>query len=224
MAEIWIGAAATVVVGAYAADQQGDAAEDQANAIQAGTDASLAENRRQFNITQQNLAPWLRAGGDALDRQRAFLDGDMTGFQDSAQYQFAVDQGFRGLNRGLGATGNASPGGFGGRADADRIAFGQGLATQYADNYWNKLAGLSNTGNATAGQLGQFGASMAGNNANLLMGNAGARASAYQQRADANSQLAGLVGGAFNNGMQQWQAQRTQQAPARGGVGNWGAY
>lgn len=194
MAEVWV-AGATLAVGAYSANQQKNAAEDAANAAQGAADASTAEQRRQYDLTRQDQMPWLQAGQQALQLQDNFLKGDMSGFENSAGYKFAVDQGFQGLNRGAAANGSFNSGG----ADADRIAFGQGLASQYADNYWNKLSGRAGIGQSTASGLGTLGANMAGNIGNNYMNAANARASSYGAKADANSQLAAGIGGAFNN-------------------------
>lgn len=181
---------ATLAAGAYSANQQAGAAEDAARADGQAGDAATAEERRQFDLTRQDQAGFLAAGNDALARQAAFLNGDMSGFQDSAQYKFAVDQGFQGLNRGLASRGAAGPGGFSGGADADRIALGQGLATQYADNYWNKLAQRAGQGQQSATNLGNLGAGMAGRIGQNAFNVADARGSAYQNKANAYTNFA----------------------------------
>lgn len=203
MAEIWAAAVATVAVGAYSANQQSKAAQGAANAAQGAADASTAEQRRQYDQTRSDMMPWLNQGGWALGQQRAFLEGDWSGFEDSPDYLFAVDQGNKALSRAAAANGSLVSGG----TDADRIALGQGLATQYAGNYWNRLAGLSNTGQTTAAGLGGLGANMAGQIGQNAWGAANARGSSYQQRADANSQLAAGVGNAFG----QWYGANVNQ-------------
>lgn len=186
---------AAVVAGAataYGANRQAAAGRDAARATQRGADAATAEQRRQYDLTRADNAPWLQAGTDALARQQAFLNGDTSGFDKSADYQWALSEGFKGLDRGAAASGNLLSGG----TDADRIALGQGLATQYAGNYWNKLAGLSGSGQQAGQYLGQAGQ----NSANQISGNyrdaAAGRASAYQQSgqawANAGNQLAGI--------------------------------
>lgn len=184
MAEIW-GAALVVVGGAYGAHQQSKAGERGANAQERANQAAIDEQRRQFDITQQNLAPWLDAGRWGLQEQRDFLNGDWSGFENSPDYKFAVEQGFKGLDSGATAGGNL----WGGGTDADRIALGQGLATQHSGNYYAKLAGLSGTGQATANQLGGFGASTANNIGNALIGSGQARASSYANSANAWGQF-----------------------------------
>lgn len=191
----FIAAGATLAVGLYSANQQRGAADDARRASQSATDQTIAEQRRQYDLTRSDQMPWLDAGRNALDLQGAYLAGDTSGFDKSPDYAFAVQQGTQALDRGAAARGNL----FGGGADADRIALGQGLATQYAGNYWNKLAGLSGTGQSTASGLGGLGMGMASNIGNALTGNAETQRQSSYARADANSQLASGIGGQFNN-------------------------
>jgi hypothetical protein len=185
------GIAAAAVIGAYGASQQARAGERGAAGQTAAARYATDENRRQFDLTRRDMAPWLGAGTDALARQTQFLNGDMSGFQNSADYKWAVDQGFKGLDRGAAAGGGLYSGG----ADADRIALGQGLASQYAGDYWNRLAGVSGTGQTTANQLGQLGQGYSFQNGQNAMNGANARASAYANTANAwgnfGNQLAG---------------------------------
>lgn len=133
--------------------------------------------------------PFLEAGYDAIGRQNAVLNGDTSGFENSADYLFRRDQGFRGLNAGLAAEGAAGPGGFSGGADADRIALGQGLAGQAIDSYWAKLAGRAGQGQTGATNLGSLGAGYAGSTGRALQTAADARGSAYTNSANAWNQF-----------------------------------
>jgi hypothetical protein len=51
----------------------GRSARKGAKAIAESTEAATEEQRRQFDITQQNLQPFQRAGVDALEQQRILL-------------------------------------------------------------------------------------------------------------------------------------------------------
>lgn len=194
MAEIW-GAAIGAAAGLYGASQQAGAAGDAANAAQGASAAATAEQRRQYDQTRQDMMPWLDAGRNALAQQQAFLAGDYGNAFASPDYLAAFEQGMKGLDRANAANLSLTSGG----ADADRIQFGQQLATQQLGNYWNRLAGLSGTGQTTAGQLGQFGQQYANQMGNNAWAAANARGTAYGQRADAYSQAAAGIGGAFNN-------------------------
>ena len=208
-------------VAAYGANRQAAAGRDAARASQRGADAATAEQRRQFDVTRSDMQPWMQAGQDALQMQQRFLAGDFSGFQASPDYAYALQEGFQGLDRGAAAAGGLWSGG----ADADRIRLGQGLATQNANNYWNRLAGLSNTGQTTASQLGSFGANAASNIGGYQMNAANARASAYQQRGDAYANLgnqlagfAGYLGGQWGN-----RSSASGGASGGGGYGGFGA-
>ena len=188
------GVAVAAVVGAYSANEQAKAGEKGADAQSNAAAANVAENARQYDQTREDQLPFLQAGTKALERQEAYLRGDTSGFANSADYRFAVDQGFQGLNRGLAARGGAAPGGFGGGADADRIALGQGLATQYANNYWEKLARQAGQGQSSAANLGGLGAQYAGMNNQQNTNAAQARASAYANTANAWGNYASQLG------------------------------
>jgi len=169
-------AGATLVSG-YLGSQAG---EKGANAQTQAANAATAEERRQYDLTRQDQLPFLQAAQGALTRQEAFLTGDTSGFENSSDYLFARDQALQGQERGA-----AARGGFmGGGADADRIALASGLATQNANNYWNRLAGQTGQGVSTAQNLGALGANLAGNIGQNLQNAGAARASSYANTAN----------------------------------------
>lgn len=170
-----VAAAAVAAAGSiYASNKAAGAQKSAAN-------SSIAEQQREYDQTRQDQMPWLQAGQNALGLEQNYLNGDTSGFENSPDYKFAVQQGTKQLDAGATAGGNL----FGGGADADRIALGQGLATQYANNYWNKLAGMAGQGQSSAQNLGAQGA----NTANQISGqynNIGqANASSYANSANA---------------------------------------
>lgn len=73
-----LGSAALGAAGSIAgSNAQSNAAKAAANASQKATDASIAEQKRQFDIAQQNQQPWLTTGTSALN-QLASLYGLQT--------------------------------------------------------------------------------------------------------------------------------------------------
>src|SRR5688500_8506189 len=96
-----IGAAAT----AYGASKTSKAAKSGANAQVTAAQIAADEARAAREQARADNLPWLEAGQNALALQNKFLAGDTSGFENSAQYKFTVDQGFKGLNRGLAAQG-----------------------------------------------------------------------------------------------------------------------
>lgn len=175
------GIAAAAVVGAYSANQQSKAGKAGADAQAAAGAMSTEEQRRQFDLSRQDQQPFLEAGYDSLRRQQAALNGDYSGFQNSPDYAYALQQGLQSQERGA-----AARGGFmGGGADADRIALAQGLASQNFGNYWNRLAGRAGQGQSSAQNLAGYGAQMAGNIGQNYKDTAAARASSYANTANA---------------------------------------
>lgn len=188
-----VGAAVSVVGGVI----QNNKAKKGANAQAAAADAAARESGRQYDQTRQDMMPWMGAGTNALAQMERLNAGDFSSFQASPDYQFAQQQGLQSLDRSAAARGSL----FSGGADADRIAFGQGLASQQYGNYYNRLAGLAGIGQQTAGQMGQFGAQNAANQGQFALGAGNARASAYQQQGQAWTNALAGVGSAVGYGM-----------------------
>lgn len=111
-----LGASALGAAGSIASNKaQSSAAKSAANASQQATDASIAEQRRQFDIAQQNQQPWLNTGTAALG-QLASLYGLSTGANPqvgTGQGAFN-EQGYLLANPDVAAS--ISQGGFGGSA------------------------------------------------------------------------------------------------------------
>lgn len=188
----WGVAAAAIAAGGaiYGANKQAGAAKDAANASNAATQASIDEQRREFDINQANQAPWLNAGKDALSQMQALNGGDFSSFTQSPDYQFALDQGQGALDRDAAARGTLFSGGH----STDVMKFAQGLASQNYNNYYNRLAGLAGVGQTAANQLGTYGQNYANSVGNLLMGNAQNQMGSIYNRANAYSNLAGQIG------------------------------
>ncbi len=153
-----LGAGASV----YGASQAGKAGQAQANAA----NMAIEEQRRQFGVIQNNLAPYMAAGGAALgnlQERLPFLTSPITMDQATLErtpgYQFTQEQGLRGAQNALTATGL----GRSGAAVKAASRFNTGLAdqtyqTQFnleninRNNTYNRLLGLTQVGqNAAAG-------------------------------------------------------------------------
>ena len=174
---------------AYGANRQASAARGAAN-------TAAAEQARQFDLARQDQRPWLEAGQNALGRLNAVNDGDYSGFMNSPDYQFAMDQGIRSLDRSAAARGGL----FSGGADADRMQFASGLATQNLNNYTNRLSSIAGLGQNSAQSLGSLGANAAGNIGNARMAAGQAQGAGYAGMANSLGNLAGYLGGRLDNG------------------------
>lgn len=198
----WV-AVASVAVGAYSANRQNSAAKDGARAQQQGLDAATGEQRRQYDQTREDQMPWLQAGQGALSQLQALNSGDYSSFKESPDYQFTLDQGFKGLDRSAAARGGLYSGGH----SADLVNYGQGAASQQYGNYYNRLASLAGVGQTAANSLGGFGQNAANQIGYNAIQGGNNRASSYQAQGNNNSQFAAGLGGSLANWYQNNSAQ-----------------
>lgn len=218
------GAAISVVGGAMSANSQKKAAKGAANAQAQGQQLSIAEQQRQFDLTRQDMQPWMQAGQNALGQMQDLNSGDFSSFTESPDYAFARSQGLQGLDRSAAARGSLNTGGH----SADVMGYASGLASQNYGNFYNRLSNMAGQGQTTATGLGQFGSNAASNIGNAYGNIGNARASSYLSRGDTNSQLGGLVTGIGSNLVNNWGGfAQNQAAPAttqfyQGGGNAWG--
>jgi hypothetical protein len=149
----YVVAAAAVAAGAtvYASSQQSSAiksAQNSANAAQTSEEATL----------RADLAPYSGQGQAALG-----VVGDLSGangvdaakvaqgnFVQSPGYQFQFDQGLRAVDAGAAAKGLTRSG----ATIKGEESFGQGLASQDFNTYYNNLFNLANMGESAAAKTG----------------------------------------------------------------------
>lgn len=181
--------AATLITGAYSANQAGKAGD----AAAAGAAASSAEQARQYDQTRADQLPFLEAGYDAIRAQNAALKGDFSAFQASPDYLYARDESLNALDRGAAARGGFTGGG----ADADRIRLASGLASQNFGNYWDRLRQRAGQGQSSASNLGALGSNYAANIGQTYQDAANARASSYIAQGNAWGDAVGQGANAF---------------------------
>lgn len=184
-----IGAGASVISAKKAVKAQTKAA-----------DQSVAEQRRQYDQTRADQAPWRTAGSAAIDKMAAVYglngmtaknpDGTPAqygGFFASPDYQFRKDESIKAANAGLSSRGLLGSG----AAVRAKTALAGNLASSEFGDWWNRLAGVAGVGQ-TATQATSNAGQNAANNISAAYTNAGnARASAYMN-----------TGAAINNGLQ----------------------
>jgi len=212
-----IGAAGAIggsLIGSKAAGKAADTQEQAAL-------ASIEEQKRQFDINQENMEPWLQTGQLGLSALAQGLGlGEQTGtgpvgygdlmetfgvddFEADPGYQFRLSEGIKALDRSAASRGSVLSGGQ--IKAAER--YGSDLASQeYMNAYnrfnmdqtnrYNRLAGISGVGQQTAEQLGVMGQNYADNISNINQNAANARASGYINSANAWNQG---IGGASNS-------------------------
>jgi hypothetical protein len=170
-------------------------AKSAAKAQTQAADQATAEQRRQYDLTRADQMPWLDTGKWALGQQKNALTGDWSGFYNSPDYAYALEQGMKGLDRSAASRGRLYSGGYG----EDLTKFGQGLATQNYGNYMNRLAGLSGSGQTSANALGAFGQSSANQISQNLTNKGDARASGYANQYGAYGSALGGIGNTMND-------------------------
>lgn len=224
MAWGFVAAGALTVVGGV---MSGDASRSAANAQARSADASTAEQRRQFDITQENMKPFREAGLSVLPELQSGLSpgGEfnrnftIADFQKDPGYQFRMDQGQQALERSAAAGGGLLSGGTG----KALTQYGQDYASgEYSNAYnrfnndqttrFNRLSALAGTGQTATNTLATLGAQTSANIGEN-----------YLQKG--NAQAAGYIGqgNAINNGisslgnfyLQQQYLNRTPQSTTR---------
>jgi hypothetical protein len=176
-----------------------DSARDAARLQAASSDRGIAENRRQFDITQGNLKPFRDAGVGALEQQQALMGLSGNEAQEQAYNQFNESPGQRFLRqrqeKALLANASAIGGLGGGNVRTALQQQAVGFAQQDFDNQFSRLGQIAGQGQAATNTMGQFGAQNAANIAQMDKSGSEARASGILGAAQAETQ--------FNNQLMQ---------------------
>jgi len=212
----------------------GSSAASSAAGAQAGaTGASVDEQRRQFDIAQQNQAPWLEAGKTSLaeltgrlpELTRKFTLADFWADPvTQASYQSGLDLGTQALNRSAGARSSLNSGAqlkalsrFGTDYTGQQAGASQQRFLGDQTNTYNKLAGISGTGQTAATQTGNAAMATGSNIANLLTAQGNARGAAAIAQGN-------IWGGAAQNVGGWWQQQQMMNRLYPPGGGGWNPY
>lgn len=214
-----IGAVASIGSAALGASAAKKGAKSQARAAE----AAAAEQQRQFDLIQQNQAPFREAGVKALNQlmglyglnqgaQEGTGRADYSAFLNSPDYQFALQQGQQAVDRSAAARGLLNSG----NTLAAAQQYGQGLASQQLGNYRNSLMGLIGGGQEATGQLAQAGLQTGANVGNALMAGGNARASGALGSANA---LIGGLGGLGQAAQDYFSSRNPVSQPGIGSIG-----
>lgn len=140
------------------------------NTMREATAAEIAENRRQYDQTREDFAPWRDAGKSALATLAAEMNTPTTAADviSDPGYQFGLDQGQRAINQRIAAGG--------GRVSGQAIKAAARFGTDYGASGYNaayqrsqerlrrleNLAGLGQTATGGTAQAGEFATSNIG--------------------------------------------------------------
>jgi hypothetical protein len=210
-----IGAVASIGSGLLGASAAKKGAKAQARASEAAT----LEQQRQFDLANQQNAPYRQAGEAALNQLMGLYglngqEADYSGFESSPDYQFALQQGEQSLLRNRAALGGLQ----GGQTGAALQQYGQGLASQQLGNYRNSLMGLVGSGQQSAQFTGNA-AMQTGQAVGQNLMNAG-NARAAGTLSAGNALLGGL--GGLGQAAQDYFGSRPPTAGAPGGFSHMG--
>jgi hypothetical protein len=158
-----LGAGASMWGANKAANAQKDAA-NQAAAVQAkGQADALAFQKEVYDTQKTNfgdtkgyLSPFVNNGVNASNTLASGLGGDLSTFFNSPDYQFALKGGSQALDNSAAAKGGV----LSGNQIRAQTEYGQGLATQNLQNYFQRLSGMAGQGIQAGGMLGQIGSGL----------------------------------------------------------------
>lgn len=159
----------TAVVGGIAQDR---AASKAAKAQKSASKAGIANERDQFAQIQALLKPYVDAGDQATEAQRAFLGllGDteqrkaIQSVQSGQEYQTLIKQGEESILQNASATGGLR----GGNTQAALSEFRPQLLNQLLNERFQKLGDVAARGQASAAGQANLQANSAGNISGLL--------------------------------------------------------
>ena len=182
----------------------GGAEKKAAEAQERGITAGIEEQRRQFDITQEQFAPFVERGGLAGERQAEFLglrgsEAEQTaiaGFTESPGQAFLRERGERALLRNQAAIGGLG----GGNVRTALQEQGIGFAQQFLGERLDRLAGVARGGLSAVGQQAGFGGQISANIANLLGARGQAQAGGILGRASGIRGGLSRIAGAFTPG------------------------
>jgi len=180
------------LAGTYSGQQARDAAEEAARIQNDAALAGIAEQRRQFDVTQESLLPFQQAGVAAVGSQQDLLGlsgpeaqaAAFAALEQSPGQQFLRDRAQKNLLRNSSAIGGLG----GGNVRSALVQQGVGFAQQDLQNQFGRLGQLAGQGQGAATSVGQFGTQAAGNIQQGLNMAAQAKASGIMGVQQANAQ------------------------------------
>ena len=194
-----LGVAGSVISGQQANRGASKAADAQVQAAQLGVE----ENRRQFDLVQTLLKPYVEGGTAAFKQQQNLLgvggaaaqQQAIGALQNSPFFQAQLNQGTNAILQNASATGGLR----GGNVQGALSQFAPQLLQQTYQNQLANLGGLAGAGLGAATGTGNAAQNAAAQNAQLF-GNMGqAQAGAYLARAQNNQNMVGSLFGMAGN-------------------------
>jgi hypothetical protein len=185
----WLSSLVGGLTGKTAAHASTEAADTQASSYQSGID----ETKRQFDISNGQIQPWLQAGQTALGGEMDLLgqnggeaqQSSIDALKASPLYQSLFHNGMNAAGAMAAATGGLR----GGNAQHSFAQFGTDTLAKVIESQLGHLGGISGAGQAAAGTSGDLGQSSSAQIAALLGQQGTARAGGIIGAANARNSL-----------------------------------
>lgn len=195
--------AGSVITGVMTSNAQSHAASAAAGTQTASSEASIAEQRRQFDAVQKLLSPYVTAGKSAIGGQQGLLglagpaaqNQAIAGIESSPQFQSMMQQGENAILQNASATGGLR----GGNVQATLAQFRPQLLSQLIESQFSKLGTISGLGQASAAGQAAAAQQTGANIGNALTQQGQAAAGAALAQGQAQAQTWGNIGGTIGN-------------------------
>ena len=195
--------AGSVITGVMVSNAQSDAAESAAGAQTAASQASIEEQRRQFDAVQELLKPYATAGQVAIEGQQGLLGlagpeaqrQAIAALEAGPQFQSMMKQGENAVLQNASATGGLR----GGNVQATLAQFRPQLLSQLIESQFIKLGQVSGLGQASAAGQAAAAQQTGANIGNALTQQGQAAAGAALASGQAQAQMWGNVGSSIGN-------------------------
>lgn len=195
----------SLVSGLFSSRQQTKAANAATAAQTQASEASIAEQQRQFNEIQKILQPYVQGGTNAFGAQQALLglsgaeaqQKAINELQTSPQFTSLLQQGENAMLQNASATGGLR----GGNTQQALMQYRPQLLNSLLENRFNQLGAISQQGLGAATQTGAFGQTASNNISNAYQQIGAANAGNALARGAANVGLANSVNNAIGQGV-----------------------
>ena len=186
---------ATLVSGYMQGKAAKDAASTQAGASQAG----IEEQRRQFDVVQKLLEPYVTGGTEAFKQQQALVGvqgpeaqrAAISAIEQGPAFQALTEQGENALLQRASATGGLR----GGNVQAALAQFRPQILSQLIEQQYGQLGGLAKFGQASAAGTGAAAQETGANVAQLLAAQGAATAGGQMAAGKAFASIPSAISG-----------------------------
>ena len=179
---------ASVAMGAASAYSAKRSADKQNKRLRKGQDASLEEQRRQYDQTREDFSPYREAGQNALNQ----LADPVANFYASPDYEFRRSEGMRDIGNQFAARGG------GGNAMKALAGYNSNLASGEFGNWFNRTFSQAEAGRGATGSGAAMGQNTANNMSNTYMNTANNMATVTGNKyANLNNAMTGAASNAL---------------------------